>query len=131
MKKLILLITLLASFSILAEHDAIYCGKMLSAESGKSYYSRRSPEAILAVEFRIEDGDYDFWDHGYAGVVGLNDKQLAFVERAVRGSEKNGTNFCIKARWGGAAYSSWDIGAITLLSDNIHRIDYMSSFLRK
>lgn len=128
MKLFTLLTTLLLSLHLFAEHDKTYCGQMLPAESGKDFYSKEHPEAILAVEYAIVDGEVLDWDEGYAALYALDKEDYEFTLKAVRGSLKRGTYFCVKARWGGAAYSSWDINAISLLTDNVERIDYMSRF---
>lgn len=124
------LVTLLALFSIsaFAEHDATYCGKILDGKEGLEHVVYTHPEAIIAVEYRIEDGKLESWDQGYGSLIALTEKQTEFVQKAVVSSKRNGTLFCVKARWGGAAYDSLDINSISLSTDSVIRIDYMSAF---
>jgi hypothetical protein len=129
MKTIILSLIFLFSTYAFAEHDAIYCGKILDGKLGKDDSFNDHPEIILEVKTRIENGYEKPWYEAYAAVVAMTDDQLKFALKAVNSSKDNGTLFCISARWGGAAYSSWDIEAISLLTDNVYRIDYRSSFL--
>lgn len=112
-----------------AEHDATYCGKLLDGRAGKDAYNGR-PDAILAVETRVRGGVDEPWDEGYGALYGIRERDRAFVAKAIQASARRGTLFCVKARWGGAAYSSMELDSISLITDAIERIDYMSAFVR-
>lgn len=116
--------------SAFAEHDATYCGRMLDGRWGKLNLTSLNPEVILAVEFKIENGDYEHWHKAYAAVSGLTQNDLLYAQKAIKSSQIRGTLFCVKARWGGAAFSSTNIQKISLITDAVLRVDYMSSFLR-
>jgi len=132
MKLIIVSLIMLLTQSAFAEHDATYCGKFIEGTRGVYAYGLdRHPELVIAVEYRIKNGRPESWDPSFAGVVGLNDKQLRFVKSAIQSSKKKGTFFCVKARWGGAAYSSSYIDHISLTTDAVIRVDYMSNFAKK
>lgn len=129
MKFLFFLFTF-SAISSFAEHDATYCGKMLDSRLGRDDFFNQHPDALLAVEERIVKGESEPWFPSYAAVYGINQNDAQFIQKAVRSSKLRGTLFCVKARWGGAAYSSTDIKNISLITDSVIRIDYMSAFLR-
>jgi len=130
MKMLIMMVTVLFSLTAFAEHEATYCGKMLDGKEGTVIFTGQHPEAIIAIESRIKRGVEEPWYDGYGALLGLNANELEFVQKAVRSSKQNGTLFCVKAIWAGAAYGSLDIENISLATDKLYRIDYRSSFAK-
>lgn len=128
----LVLTTMITVFSMaaFAEHDAVYCGTLLDGSAGIDAFFGEHPEAILAVQYRVRDGVDEPWEEGFASLNAIPERERLFVQRAVKASQARGTLFCVKARWGGAAYRSKDLQAITLSTDSIDRIDYMSAFVR-
>ncbi|MBX3017407.1 MAG: hypothetical protein KF767_05920 [Bdellovibrionaceae bacterium] len=130
MKICAFLMTVFLAVAAFAEHDATYCGKLIDGSAGEIDVFSGQPEAILEVESRVRFGELEPWDEAYAGLLAIPVRYENFVRKGIQMSARRGTLFCVKGRWGGAAYSSSDLTAISLITVMIERIDYQSAFAR-
>lgn len=118
-KQLILFSLLSTSFHAFAEHEATYCGKLVSG--GNQFVAR------LQVDFEKIAGD--IWENQYkprseyAGILHVENGSL--VQRRIQSfltNSKENTVFCVHARWSGVL----DDGSLE--TDKVYRIDYQSRF---
>lgn len=125
-KILIVLISLFISSNSFAEHDATYCGRLISGDQGQSY--GENPLAILVIGYQelvsVWPNEYDEVD-GYAAIVSLNNPIAEQNLKKFLKTAKPTTRICVKGRWGGSLYSG-SLNDISLNSDSVDRIDYAS-----
>lgn len=129
MKLIAVFIFTVFSLSALAEHDAIYCGKIYRGTNARSYDEK--PMLVLDLDKRARfNGDWaDDFEYGnaFAAIVAADGTAAAKIEQALKSSNPN-TRYCAKGRWGGSSYDSWNVKEIDLISDSIYRFDLASSF---
>lgn len=129
MKLIAFFLFTLFSLSALAEHDAIYCGKIYRGANARVDSFR--PMLVLDLDKRARyNGDWaDDFEYGnaYAAVVAAGDTDTAKIEQAMKKGNPQ-TRYCVKGRWAGSAYDSWNVSEIVLTTDNVNRFGLASSF---
>lgn len=126
MTKLLLIAVLtLSSLAAFAEHDATYCGKLVSGAEymkSKGYSSEEdAPDAILIIRYGTLVNYDEYANMKGIGIIYAEGEVLEKIKGFIK-TAKATTKFCVKSRWGGSIYGNG------VLTDNVQRIDYYSRF---
>lgn len=125
LKNIFAILCLLISFQSMAEHDATYCGLLMT--KGHPKEAPRNVMAVLKVSYLQLVGDV--WEekyeqrfqYAYIHHVDLGTTALQNLNYFLKQKESKAI-VCVKARWGGALADG------TLNTDYVHRVDYKSRF---